>query len=441
MPRHRSLLLSIALIATWAGSRADARELEVTHHRLANGLELLIHEDHDLPLAASALFYRSGSAVEQVGLTGMAHLFEHMMFNGSKKFGPGSFDALIEAAGGSTNGYTTRDFTAYVNDFPPEALELILDLEADRMGHLLVTEENLEQERAIVKEERRLRIDEDVGGTMLEQLYLLGFLASPYRWSVAGFMADLDAIDIEAARDFFRLHYSPKNATLVIAGALDTAAVLASTERAFAGVHGSVAPPGVANVEPEPLGARRVTVHKPAELPAVLIGYQAPSASHALRPALDVLDVLLSDGETSRLHRELVYSSELATATWSDFSWQKGPSLFSVYAQARPEIEVERLEEGVLEVIRAARERPPDEHELRKAKNKLLAGHVRGMTSVAGKANRLGYYHAVLGDYRQLFQVESQWESVTAQDVTAAAKSVFVPRRRTTVVLRPEPIE
>jgi predicted Zn-dependent peptidase len=434
----RWAVLGVVLAGAAVPRPAGAFEFAVSDFTLPNGLRLLVHEDRAVPVVSSYLFYRSGSGNEQVGQTGIAHLFEHMMFNGSKKYGAGTFDDLIEGAGGSTNGYTTRDFTVYLNDFPPESLDLVLALEADRMASLLITPANLEQERGIVKEERRLRVDNSPSATMDEQLFLQAFTASPYRWSVIGFMADLDAITLEEARDYFARYYAPNNATLVLAGDLDATAAHRAVTRAFGRIRAGEQPPRVSNHEPAQLGARRATVHKEAELPAILIGYRAPAAVAADRPALDVLDAVLSTGESSRLHRRLVYEEELATTVYSHYGWLRHPGLFVVYAQARPGTSIADVEREILDVLASVGREPPDERELRKAKNILLTDYVRGMKTVGGKANRLGYYNEIFGDYRALFRVDAQWEDVTVDDVVRVANEYLTSRHGTTIVLEPE---
>ena len=188
MPRSLLVLLAALALAPRGGA---ALELPVVEQTLPNGLRVLLHEDHSAPVVSSYIYFRSGSRNETCGATGIAHLFEHMMFNGGKKYGPGMFDDLIEGHGGSTNGFTMRDCTAYLNNFPREALPIVLDLESDRMAHLAITPQNLEQERGIVMEERRLRIDDQVSGAMNEALYLHAYERSPYRWNTIGFMEDL----------------------------------------------------------------------------------------------------------------------------------------------------------------------------------------------------------------------------------------------------------
>jgi zinc protease len=202
----RPVLILLALLAAGTPLAADAVTLPVSDFTLPNGLRLLVHPDHSSPVISSYVFFRAGSRNEHCGATGIAHLFEHMMFNGGKKYGPGVFDDVIEGNGGNTNGYTTRDFTAYLNNFPRAALPVVLDLESDRIGHLAITPHNLEQERGIVMEERRLRIDNDVDGAMNEALYLHAYERSPYRWNTVGFMDDLKKITLEEAKAYFQTY-------------------------------------------------------------------------------------------------------------------------------------------------------------------------------------------------------------------------------------------
>jgi len=211
-----------------------AQEIEVQRHQLENGLTLLTQEDHSVPAICYMVFFRVGSRNERPGITGISHLFEHMMFNGSGKFEPKEFDRLLESNGGYSNGTTNRDRTIYWEEFPTEALELVLDLESDRMRSLRLTEENLEQERAIVKEERRVRIDNSVPGKLTEELYMAAYKAHPYRWPVAGWMADLDNISLEDTKEYFRIYYAPNNAVVVITGDFDTEQLLPLMAEYFA---------------------------------------------------------------------------------------------------------------------------------------------------------------------------------------------------------------
>jgi predicted Zn-dependent peptidase len=414
-------------------------ELPVVERTLGNGLRVLLHEDHSAPVISSYIFFRSGSRNEIRGQTGIAHLFEHMMFNGGKKFGPGVFDDLIEGNGGSTNGYTSRDLTAYLNNFPREALPIVLDLESDRMAHLAITKQNLEQERGIVMEERRLRIDNEVSGVMNEALYLQAFVRAPYRWNTVGFMEDLRLITLEQARAYFHTYYAPNNAVLVLAGDLDPGRTFGLVQRYFGGIPRSRPPAPIDAAEPAQDGERRVTVRKNAQLPAVLMGYKGVPVRHADRPALDVLERVLSGGDSARLDEDLVREHEVATGVEANNGWGIDPELFWIYAQARPKKTAADLEQRIDAVVEDVTRTLVPADELRKAKNQLNSELVRGMKTVSGKANRLGYFDVVFGDYRALFGLEAAWEAVSAEDVRRVAQTYLVRSQRTTVVLEPIP--
>ena len=438
MPRAPGFRCAILLVALAGLPRAlPAIELPVVEDTLPNGLHVLLHEDHSAPVVSSYIFYRSGSRNEQCGKTGIAHLFEHMMFNGGKKFGPGVFDDLIEGNGGSTNGYTTRDYTAYLNNFPREALPIVLDLESDRMGNLALTPQNLEQERGIVMEERRLRIDDQVSGVMNEALYLHAFVRSPYRWNTVGFMSDLQRITLADARAYFETYYAPNNATLVLSGDVDPPAAFALVRRYFAKIPRRPPPAPVDASEPPQDGERRITVRKNAELPAVMIGYHGVRAVDPDRPVLDVIERLLARGESTRLYEDLVREHEVATGVEADNNWGLEPDLFIVYAQARPEKTAAELEARVDAVIGRLAAEPVPAEELRKAKNQLRAELVRNLKTVSGKANQLGFFQTIFGDYRAMLGLEAGWEAVTAEDVRRVAAAYFRAAQRTVVVLEP----
>jgi predicted Zn-dependent peptidase len=432
----RPVRLFFAVVVFLPGLAA-AVTLPVVEQALPNGLTVLLHEDHSAPVVSSYVFYRSGSRNEVRGATGIAHLFEHMMFNGGRTFGPGEFDDRIEGSGGSTNGYTTRDYTAYLNNFPREALPVVLALEADRMAHLALTSQNLEQERGIVMEERRLRIDNDVGGALNEALYLHAFVQSPYRWNPVGFMGDLRQITLEQARAWYRTYYAPNNAVLVLAGDLEPSAALALVRRHFASIPRQQPPAPVDATEPPQEGERRAEVRKHAELPAVLVGYHGPRAVDPDRPALDVVAALLADGESSRLYHDLVREHEVATQVSADLDWGADPNLFAIYAQARPGRSAKDLDARIDAVLAELASGPVGPDELAKAKRRLRAHYVRGLKTVSGKANQLGYFAVVFGDHRRLFDVESGWEVVSAGDVQRVVGTYLVPSRRTLIELVP----
>jgi len=434
----RSFLLPLlALLAAGFPRTAASLNLPVEAFSLPNGLRVLVHEDHSTPVISSYVFFRAGSRNEHCGATGIAHLFEHMMFNGGKKYGPGMFDDLIEGNGGNTNGFTTRDFTAYLNNFPRAALPLVLDIEADRVWHLALTPKNLEQERGIVMEERRLRIDNDVDGTMNEALYLHAYERSPYRWNTVGFMEDLHHITLDQAKAYFETYYAPDNAVLVLAGDVTPDAAMTLVRRLFGPIPRQPAPPPVDAEEPVQDGERIIRVRKQAELPAVLLGYHAVRALDPDRPALDVAARVLTGGESSRLTLDLVRTREVATSVGADLQWGIDPDLFLIYAKAKPGKTADDVLHGIDDGIAKLARDPVTPEELARAKRQLRMELVKGLKTDSGKANQLGYFEVVFGDYRKLFDLESSWEAVSADDVKRVASTYLRTDKRTTVVLEP----
>jgi zinc protease len=435
--RRAAFLLTSAVALLLGVSSAQALTLPVETKTLKNGLKVLVHADHSAPVVSSYIFFRTGSRNEHYGETGIAHLFEHMMFNGGKRFGPGAFDDTIESNGGSTNGYTTRDFTTYLNNFPREALPVILDLESDRMANLAITSANLQQERGIVMEERRLRIDNQVGGVMNEELYLQAYVRSPYRWNTVGFMEDLKIITLEQARAYFRTNYAPNNATMVLAGDVEPAAAFALVEKYFGAIPRHEPPAPVDAEEPAQDGERRSIVRRQAELPAVLIGYKAIAINDPDRAAFDVATRILSGGESSRLDRDMVREKEVATTVDADLQWGIDEELFIVEAKARPGKTAADLEARIDAVLGDLGKTPVPAAELAKAKRQLEAEFVRGMKTVGGKANQIGFFDVVAGDYKKLFTLVDEWNAVTAADVQRVAAKYMIPSQRTIVVLEP----
>jgi zinc protease len=432
-----SLSLAVALAGAAVAAvapRAAAQQLAVDRHTLANGMVVLTHEDHSIPMISFYVFYRVGARNERPGITGVSHLFEHMMFNGSGKFKPKEFDRLLETAGSGGNGYTTEDFTAYLETFPREALPLVLDLESDRMLSLSVTPQNLEQERGIVKEERRVSVDNDPASRLYEEMYAAAYVAHPYGWPVVGWMGDLDAIKLEEAQRYFDNYYGPNNATLVLAGDFKTADLMKQVESYFGKLPKRGTIPPVVNSEPEQQGERRVALVKEASLPAIFVGYKAVEARHADVPALEVLESILGQGESSRLFQKLVYA-QIATAAQAGFQPKLDPSLFTFYIQAQQGKTAAECERALYDVLRDVRANGVTAQELQKAKNQLRADLVRNLMTTGSKANLLGVYETLYGDYRALFAALEKFDAVTSDDVKRVANEYLAKRRRTVVTL------
>jgi predicted Zn-dependent peptidase len=408
----------------------------VVTHQLPNGLRVRLLAERSLPTVSWYTFFQVGSRNERLGLTGISHLFEHMMFNGAARYGPKEFDRLLESRGGTSNAYTSNDVTAYYEDFASEALETVLDLESDRMRSLAVTPETLEQERQVVLEERRLRTDNSVFGLMEEQLEALVFLAHPYRWPVIGWSEDIERIGREDCLDYFRTYYAPNNAVIYGVGDLDPDATLRLVERWYGDIPSGPPPPPVAQGEPPQRGERRAAVRFPAQ-PAVLAGWRGPEARHADTPALDLLQAALAIGESSRLRRRLVEEEELAVSVHASWGWRIDPGVFLLFAELAPGARRERAEEVLWEEIARVAARGVSAAELKRAQRLLRSAVLHELATHNGVAHALGQAEALLGDWREAGRSLAQYAAVTPRDVREVARRWLDPGRRCVVVLEP----
>src|SRR5579864_6611533 len=269
----RRVALLVLLAAMVCVFRASGQEYPVATKTLKNGMKILVQTDHSIPNVALYTFYRVGSRNERPGTTGLSHFFEHMMFNGAKKYGPGELDKVMESNGGSNNAYTTRNVTVYQDWFPRSALELIFDIEADRIRDLSFDPKKIESERGVVASERRSSVDGQNEGLLDEQLWATAFMAHTYQWPVLGWMSDIEHWTMEDLKHHFEMGYSPSNATMVIAGDVTPEEVFALAEKYLEPIPAHTPPPAVTTTEPPQLGERRLVVRKPAELPLLMIAY------------------------------------------------------------------------------------------------------------------------------------------------------------------------
>jgi predicted Zn-dependent peptidase len=410
----------------------------VVTHQLPNGLRVRLLLERSLPTVSWYTFFQVGSRNERLGLTGISHLFEHMMFNGAARYGPKEFDRVLESRGGTSNAYTSNDVTAYYDDFASEALETVLDLESDRMRSLAVTPETLEQERQVVLEERRLRTDNSVFGLMEEQLEALVFLAHPYRWPVIGWSEDIERIGREDCLAYFRTYYAPNNAVIYAVGDLEPDETLRLVERFYADIPAGPPPPPVAQGEPPQRGERRAVVRFPAQASAVLAGWRGPAARDADTPALDLLQAALALGESSRLRRRLVEEEELAVSVHASWGWRIDPGVFLLFAELAPGARREDAEAAMWEEIAKVAARGIPAAELRRAQQLLRSAVLHELATHNGVAHALGQAEALLGDWREAGRALAQYAAVTPRDVREVARRWLDPARRCVVVLEPE---
>jgi zinc protease len=415
-----------------------AQSIEVKTHLLKNGMKVLVHEDHSIPSVALYIFYRIGSRNERPGTTGLSHYFEHMMFNGAKKFGPKQFDIQMEAAGGQNNAYTSNDVTVYQDWFTPTALELIFDMEADRIQHLAFDPKIVESERGVVASERRSSVDANNFGVLYEQLSAAAYTAHPYQWPVVGWMVDIENWKMEDLKAHFKMGYSPSNATMVVTGAVKFDEIIKLAQKYIEPIPSSAPPPPVTTKEPEQLGERRVTVKKFAQLPIVMMGYHVTNAKDPDYYPLQVLSSALFFGESSRMYQRLVDKDQIALFVQGGMSPSLDPTLYRITSQPKAGIAPEQVEKAIYEELDKVKANGVTEQELQKVKNILTASFYRQMKTISGKANTLGSYEVFFGDYKKLFSAADEYAKVTNADLKRVAAKYFTEKNRTVATLIPE---
>lgn len=411
--------------------------LPATVEKLSNGLKVILVEDHSVPVVSRWTFYRTGSRNERPGITGISHYIEHMMFNGAAKYGPKEFDRILESNGGYSNAFTSEDMTAYFEDFASSILELSLDLDSDRMRSLAFDPNLVVSELGVVREERRLSVDNNVDGLMEEELVALAYKAHPYGWGVIGWMSDLENITREDAVSYWRLHYAPNNAVLVIVGDFETRKALDLVRKYYGDIPSQEPPPPVRTIEPEQSGERRAELTRPAEMPGLMIGYHIPSVKSPDIYALDVLEVVLGDGESSRLYRRLVREMQIAARVYASSQWMIDPGLFVLSVKVKPGMAPADAEKAIYEELEAITKENITSKELEKAKNKILANFYRSMQTVNGKARKIGQYELLFGDFEEIYKVQDRYRAVTLEDVRSVAEKYFKPTNRNVVTLIP----
>ena len=436
-------LSSIAAPAATPAAASPATDVPgseaIVSKTLANGLKIIVWPDHDIPNANFYTFYKVGSRNEYPGITGLAHYFEHMMFNGTTRRAPGAFDREMEAAGGSNNASTSNDLTIYTDWFPSSALETIFDLEGDRMANLAFDPKVVESERGVVYSERRSSVDNDNFGTLLEQMQATAFTAHPYQFPTIGWPSDIEHWKLDDLKKFFKTYYAPNNAVLVIAGDVDAAQVFALADKYLAPLQKQPEPTPITTVEPEQLGERRLVVERSdAQSPIVAYAFHSGMGAGDKRfPALELLTTILSQGQSSRLHQRLVEREQAATQAGAFAEAGFDPGLLWVYAMLPPGGDMARVESLLDDELAKIARDGVSADELAKARNMKASAFWRGMATINGKARALGTYEVFNGDYRKLFDAPAAYEAVTAADVQALARRILRVQNRTTGLLKP----
>jgi zinc protease len=433
----RAVLVVLTLVLLLP-MRAGAAET-IRAATLPNGLRVLLLEDHRSPIVSFQVWYRVGSRNEQRGATGIAHFLEHMMFKGTPTHGARQFARLIEENGGRDNAFTSKDVTSYFVDIAADKLDLVIELEADRMHNLLLDPKEINSEREVIIEERRTRTEDDPGGFLGEEVSSIAFKAHPYGVPIIGWVEDIKRITPEEIRAFYRTYYAPNNAIVVAVGDFKATEVLEKIRRRFGPIPRGATPPGMLAVEPPQNGERRVVITKEAQLPIVYVGFHVPNQQSNDAPALELLSVVLSGGRASRLYKNLVYQRQLALEAGGDYPYfSLDPNLFWFWGTPMPGQTPEAMEKALLEETERLKKEPVSEEELTRAKNQVESSFVFEEDSVHRRAALLARFE-LIGGHALMDRYVERLRSVTAADLARVAKAYFQDYRKSVGILIPRP--
>jgi zinc protease len=409
-------------------------------HRLSNGLEVLALRDTSLPVASFQIHFAAGSRNERPGITGISHLFEHMMFRGSKDLGPEEFSRIIQANGGHTNAFTTTDSTSYYENLPSEKLELAVHLEAERLENLRITEENLATEREVVRSERKYRSVNSPFGLVLEQLFAAAFQIHPYRWPVVGWDQDLKNLSLEDCLAYYRIQYAPNNAVVVMVGDVEPGRAFSLVEKHFGHLPSQPEPERVRAREIAQRGERRLDFKKVAQVPGIFAGFHIPGIRDRDIFPLLVLGALLSHGRSSRLYRKFIKTGRAVEADvdlGSPPFLTMDPGLLTVGVVASPGQDIDQLEQDTWRELDMLRTHPIETAELEKSKKKLRSSYLTSLQTHFFKGIVAGIYRIRAGDHQWINSIEASYEAVTVHDLKDVAERYLTEDNRTVIHLVP----
>jgi len=414
--------------------------ISIVPFQLDNGLTLLVVPEPSVPVVSVQVHYQVGSRYELPGITGISHLFEHLMFRGTEELGPEEFSRLLQAKGGEVNAFTTKDHTSYFENLPVEHLELALRLEADRLAHLKLDEENFQTEREVVVSERKLRSVDSPFGLAEEQLFALAYTQHPYAWPVIGWHQDLRRLTLADCLAYYRTYYQPGNITIVVAGDVVPEAARDLVAKHFGPLAGAGRPAFPKVEEPPQRGERRAIFKKVSQVEAFLAGFHVVGLDHPDIYPLTLLSLVLSEGRASRLYQEFVrpgrvadLEAYLAPPPWS----AQDPDLFLFRAVAAPGTDLAQLEQDVWNSLERFKEQGPEEAELNRAKKMLKAHTVQALAKNFFRGLLVGLYHLKTGEARRLNDLLGFYEAVRRDDLTRVAREYLREDNRTVVVLKP----
>lgn len=429
-------ILLPALLLLGLCMQAQMKSDDVKTFTLKNGMKFLVVEDFSIPNANMYLFYKVGSRNEYQGITGLSHFFEHMMFNGARKYGPKLFDQTMEFNGGANNAYTTENVTVYTNWFPASATEVIFDLEGDRISSLSIDPKMVESERGVVLSERSTGLENSPWEQLSQTLQGTAFLEHPYHWPVIGYEDDMKNWKQADLERYFKTYYAPNNCVVVVSGGIKYDDVKRLAEKYLEPIPAQPAPPKINIVEPPQTGERRVMVQKEVATPYLMIAYHVPEARHEDYYALNILNSILTGGKSSRLYTSLVDKKQLANSIFSGYSESFDPTLFQFYAVTAKGIHENDLEKAIYTELEKIKQEGITEAELQKIKNQKLMEFYDQVETINGKSNNIGTYEVFFGDYRKMFDAPALYNKVTVADVQRVATKYFTRQNRTVGVLK-----
>jgi len=426
-----SSLMLLALMA-----KAQMKAEDVKSFILKNGMKFLVIEDNSIPNANMYLFYKVGSRNEYNGITGLSHFFEHMMFNGAKKYGPKEFDRTMEFNGGANNAYTRKDVTVYTNWFPASATEVIFDLEGDRISSLSIDPKIVESERGVVLSERSTSLENSPWVYLTQSVQAQAFQEHPYHWPVIGYEDDMKNWKQADLERYFKTYYAPNNCVVVVSGAIKLDDVKKYAEKYLEPIPSQPEPPKIFVVEPLQMGERRITLKKDVATPYLYMGYKAPDAKNEDYYALALLSDILSSGKSSRLYSTLVDKNQMATSVFTSYDESFDPTLFGFYAVCSKGINETDVEKTIDEEIAKIKKEGINERELIKVKNQKLIEFYGQVETINGKSNNIGTYEVFFGDYKKMFDAPASFNKVTADDIKRVANKYLLKSTRTVGILK-----
>ncbi|XGC81715.1 M16 family metallopeptidase [Bdellovibrio bacteriovorus] len=428
----------IGAIKGWSTKDDLKISLPVTKFVLPNGLTVILLEDHSVPMVSYHTWYRVGSRDEYPGVTGAAHMLEHMMFKGAKKYDGKSFDRIFHENGITNNAFTSNDYTGFYEDLPSSKLELVMDMEVDRMSSLLISPEDLKSEKEVVAEERRWRVDNNPMGLMNELMMGTLFKVHSYKWPVIGYMKDIAAYDSEKLRFFYNTYYVPNNAVLVLVGDFKTAKVRSLIEKYYGQLPSRPLPERKYPEEPAQKVQLNATLKKDVQNSSFIVAFRSPKQSDPDMYALDLAMNILGYGSSSRLHKRLVYQKQIATSAYAYNRALQDSGVMGVGAAVKPGMGIQEALDVVYNEIYKLRNQKVSESELEKAKTQVMKDLVDGLRTMDGKARSLAVNEIVTGSYQSLFTDLEKYQAVTADDIKRVAEKYMQQTQRSIISLEPK---